>query len=110
MIALPPGVEGLVGEARPGCAEEAWEEPKQQKSSIRKGQMLAGEVAPLGDGSPRAPKGQATRTTGVVACTWNPGPRQAEAGGSEIQAHSLLQSESEVSVGHVKPCLRREHR
>lgn len=43
MIALPPGVDGLVGEARPGCAEEVWEEPKQRKSSIRKGQMLAGE-------------------------------------------------------------------
>lgn len=39
----------------------------------------------------------------------NPSAWQVEAGASEIQAHSLLQSRCEAGVGYMKPCVKRKH-
>lgn len=39
----------------------------------------------------------------------NPSAWQVEAGTSEIQARSLLQSGCEAGVGYMKPCVKRKH-
>lgn len=66
-----------------------------------------------GDCSPGTPKAHARlphhihhRSSGMPQ---NPSAWQVEAGASEIQARSLLQSGCEANVGYMKPYVKRKH-
>lgn len=44
----------------------------------------------------------------VLLLTWNPTTGEAKAGGSEVQGHSMMQSEFRASMVYIISCCKRE--